>query len=145
MTTKLPRVSPTKKEEICRDSQQIAPYSSTELLGTNACEIGRDKAQDVYNNGTTGSHCSAEDIASVSSSGYMSNKGYLKQPHPDTKYLSQLYSLPPAQDFSYYIDQDWLFSQDRDERKTAAFEAAESDQVWSDAQLIDTADVIALP
>uniref|UniRef100_K3YNG8 Uncharacterized protein n=1 Tax=Setaria italica TaxID=4555 RepID=K3YNG8_SETIT len=119
--------------------------SPHELLGTNACEIGRDKPQDVYNNGTTGSHCSAEDIASVSSSGYMSNKGYLKQPHPDTKYLSQLYSLPPAQDFSYYIDQDWLFSQDRDERKTAAFEAAESDQVWSDAQLIDTADVIALP
>jgi hypothetical protein len=142
-TTKLPRVSPTKSEGICRHSEQIA--LSTELLGANACGIGRDKPQDGYNNATTGFHCSEEDVASVASSDYQSNKGYLKQPHPDTKYLSQLYSFPPAQDFSYYIDQDWLFSKDRDERKTAAFEAAESGQVWSDAQLIYTADVIALP
>ncbi|OEL34171.1 hypothetical protein BAE44_0004810 [Dichanthelium oligosanthes] len=144
-TTKLPRVSPTKDEEICWPSQRITPYSSTELLDTNTHEIDRHMPQDGYKNAITSSHCSEEDIASVSSSGYKSNKGYLKQPHPDTKYLSQLYSIPSAPEFLDYINQDWLFSQDCDERKTVAFEAAESDQVWSDAQLIDTADVIALP
>ncbi|CAO2192208.1 unnamed protein product [Urochloa humidicola] len=143
--TKLLRVSPTKAEEICRHSQQITRYSPTELLGTNTCEIAWRNPQDGYNNVITGSNYSEEDVASVSSSDYKRNKCYLKQTHPDTEYLSQLYSIPQAQDFSYYIDQDWLFSQDREERKTAAFEAAESDQVWSDAQLIDTADVIALP
>ncbi|RLN04184.1 hypothetical protein C2845_PM13G23330 [Panicum miliaceum] len=145
MMTKMPRVSPTKDEEICRHSQRITPYSSTELLDTNTHEIGWRKSQDGYNSAITGSRCSEEGVASVSSSGYRSNRGYLEQPHPDTKYLSQLYSIPPAQDFSDFIDQDWLFSQDCEERKTAAFEAAESDQVWSDAQLIDSADVIALP
>ncbi|CAM0144449.1 unnamed protein product [Urochloa decumbens] len=143
--TKLPRVSPTKDEEICRHSQRITSYGSTELLDTNTREIDWHKPQGGYNNASTGSHYSEDDVSSVSSSGYKKNKGHLKQPHPDTKYLSQLYSIPPAQDFSGYIDQDWLFSQDGDGWKTAAFEAAESDQIWSDAQLIDTADVIALP
>lgn len=84
-------------------------------------------------------------MPSVSSSGYESNKGYLKQPHPDNKYLSQLHCLPSTQDFSEYIDQDWLFNVDHVRRKTVTLEAAESRQVWSDAQLIDTADVIAMP
>ncbi|PUZ52333.1 hypothetical protein GQ55_6G261800 [Panicum hallii var. hallii] len=143
--TKISRVAPTKDEEISRHSQRITPYSSTELLDTNTREIGRHKPQDGYNSTIIGSRCSEEDIASVSSSCYRSNKGYLEQAHPDTKYLSQSYSIPPAQDFSDFIDQDWLLSQDCGERKTAAFGAAESDQVWSDAQIIDTADVIALP
>jgi len=140
---KMPRVSPTKDEEICQHSQRITP---TELLDTNTHEIGWHKSQDgYYNSSITGSCCSKEDVASVPSSGYRSNKGYREQPHPDIKYLRQLYSIPPAQDFSDFIDQDWLFSQDCEELKAAAFQAAESDQVWSDAQLIDTADVIALP
>ncbi|CAO2179774.1 unnamed protein product [Urochloa humidicola] len=142
--TKLLR-APTKDEEICRHSQQITPYSSTELFDTNTRETGCCNPKDGYNNVITGSNYSEEDVASVSYSGYKRNKGYLKQTHPDTEYLNQLYSIPPAQDFSYHIDQDWLFSQDREGLKTAAFEAAESDQVWSDAQLIDTADVLALP
>ncbi|KAG2580138.1 hypothetical protein PVAP13_6NG319000 [Panicum virgatum] len=143
--TKMPKASPTKDEEIYRHSQRITPYSSTELPGTNTREIAWPKSQDGYNSAITGSRCSEGDISSVSSSGQRSNKGYREQPHPDTKYLNQLYSIPPAQDFSDFIDQDWLFSQDGEERKTAAFEAAESDQVWSDAQIIDTAGVIALP
>ena len=139
---KMPRVSPTKDEEICQRSQRITP---TELLDTNTHQIGWRESQDGYNSAITASRCSEEDIASVSSSGYRSNKGYREQPHPDIKYLRQLYSIPPAQDFSDFIDQDWLFSQDCEVLKAAAFQAAESDQVWSDAQLIDTADVIALP
>ena len=143
--TKMLKVSPTKDEEICRHSQRITPCSSTELLDTNTHQIGWRKSQDGYNSAITASRCSEEDIASVSSSGYRSNKGYREQPHPDTKYLSQLYSTPPAQDFSGFIDQDWLFSQDCEGRKTAAFDAAESDQVWSDAHITYTAGVIALP
>ncbi|CAO2207359.1 unnamed protein product [Urochloa humidicola] len=132
--TKLPRVSPTKDEEIYRHSQQITPYSSTELFDTNTRETGWCNPQDGYNNVITGTNYSEEDVASVSSSGYKRNKGHLKQTHPDTEYLSQLYTIPPEQDFSYYIDQDWLFSQDREGWKTAAFEAAESDQSPSDTR-----------
>uniref|UniRef100_A0A0A9G3Q4 Uncharacterized protein n=1 Tax=Arundo donax TaxID=35708 RepID=A0A0A9G3Q4_ARUDO len=51
----------------------------------------------------------------------------------------------PAVDFPEYIDQDWLFPEDHVERKRAKSVAAELRQVWSDAQLINTADVVAFP
>ncbi|XP_062191529.1 uncharacterized protein LOC133895316 isoform X2 [Phragmites australis] len=146
-TAKLPRMSPTNltcmDEEILQRSQGITTYSATELVGTNTCNIDQHKPQGSYN--ITGPHYSEEHIASVSPSGYESNKGYLKQPHPDTKYLSQVHSIPSTEDFPEYIDQDWLFPEDHVEWKTAKSEAAESCQVWSDAQLIDTAGVVALP
>ncbi|KAJ1269279.1 hypothetical protein BS78_07G199200 [Paspalum vaginatum] len=148
-TSKLPRMSPTNltcvDEKMSQHPQEIVHYSSIELFEANNCDIGRHDHQDRYNNGITGSRYSEEHVPSVSSSCYESNTGYLKQTHPDTKYLSQVHSIPSPPDFSEYIDQGWLFSEDNIERKTGTFEAAESCQVWSDAQLIGTADVIALP
>ncbi|WVZ92047.1 hypothetical protein U9M48_038144 [Paspalum notatum var. saurae] len=148
-TSKLPRMSPTNltcaDEKMSQHPQETAHYSSTELVGANNCDIGLHEHQERYNNGITDSRYSEEHAPSVSSSCYESNAGYPKQTHPDTKYLSQVHSIPSTPDFSEYIDQGWLFSEDNVERKTERFEAAESCQVWSDAQLIGTADVIALP
>jgi hypothetical protein len=146
-TSKLPRMSPVTCVN-CKTSphsQRIAPYSSPELVAVNAQEVDRHKPQDGYSNGTTASHYLEQQKVSVSSSVCDNNEGYHKPPHPDTKYLSQVQSIPPWDDVSECINQDWLFSEDRVEREAASFEAAESHQVWSDAQLIDTADVVALP
>lgn len=130
----------------CLNEQKFASdISKMKDFYPNSSPHGQHEFQHSYNNGITGSRYSEEQMPSVSSSGYESNKGYLKQPHPDTKYLSQVHCIPSTQDFSEYIDQDWLFSVDHVRRKTVALEAVESRQVWSDAQLIDTADVIAMP
>ncbi|XP_066352009.1 uncharacterized protein [Miscanthus floridulus] len=148
-TSKLPMTSLSSltcvDEKISQHPQWITHQSSTELAGVNTCDLGQHECRHSYNNGITGSRYSEEQMPSVSSSGYESNKGYLKQPHPDTKYLSQVHCIPSTQDFSEYIDQDWLFSVDHVRWKTVTLEAVESRQVWSDAQLIDTADVIAMP
>jgi hypothetical protein len=146
-TTKLPRMSPITcvNGKTSSHFQRIAPYSSMELVAANAQEVDRHKPQDGHSNGTTGSHYLEQQKVSVSSSVCNSDEGYLKPPHPDTKYLSQVQSIPPRGDVSECINQDWLFSEDRVEREAASFEAAESHQVWSDAQLIDTANVVALP
>lgn len=130
----------------CLNEQKSASYiKKMEDFDPNSSPHGQHACQHSYNNGITGSRYSEEQMPSVSSSSYESNKGYLKQPHPDTKYLSQLHCIPSTQDFSEYIDQDWLFNVDHVRRRTVTHEAAESRQVWSDAQLIDTADVIAMP
>jgi hypothetical protein len=132
-------------KKISQHAQWITRHSSTKLIGLNTCDIGQHECQHSYNNGVTGSRYSEEQMPSVSSSGYESSKAYLKQPHPDINYLSQVHCIPSTQDFSEYIDQDWLFSVDHVWQKTVTFKTAESRQVWSDAQLIDTADVIAMP
>ncbi|KAK3123922.1 hypothetical protein QOZ80_8AG0638030 [Eleusine coracana subsp. coracana] len=148
-TTKLPRMSPTNITRVngktSPHTQEIAPYSSTELVGANTQEVDWHKPQGGYSNGITGSRYLEQQKVSVSSSVYDTNEGYLKPPHPDTKYLSQVESVPPREDISECIDQDWLFPEDHVERKTATFEAAESHQVWSGVQLVDTAGVVALP
>ncbi|CAD6245933.1 unnamed protein product [Miscanthus lutarioriparius] len=105
----------------------------------NSSPHGQHECQHSYNNGITGSRYLDDQMPSVTSSGYES------KPHPDTKYLSQVHCIPSTHDFSEYIDQDWLFSVDHVRQKTVTFEAVEPRQVWTDAQLIDTADVIAMP
>ncbi|CAJ2677486.1 unnamed protein product [Trifolium pratense] len=67
-----------------------------------------------------------------------------KPSHPDTKYLSRIYSVPKVE-WSDLDDQEWLF--DRQERKPAvkSSEAGETPQVWAEAVHIEPADVYALP
>ncbi|KAJ1407289.1 hypothetical protein SESBI_24391 [Sesbania bispinosa] len=70
-----------------------------------------------------------------------------KPPHPDTKYLSQVYSVPKVE-WSEFDDQEWLFgSSIAQERKPVveSSEAGEIPQVWAEALHIEPADVFALP
>jgi hypothetical protein len=70
-----------------------------------------------------------------------------KPSHPDTKYLSRIYSIPKVE-WSDLDDQEWLFdSSISQERKPAvkSSEAGETPQVWAEVVHIEPADVYALP
>nr|XP_010905145.1 myb-like protein X [Elaeis guineensis] len=73
-------------------------------------------------------------------------KAPLKPAHPDSKYLSQIYSLPKMEEWPDSDDQEWLFSSDHGRpNPKMKFEAHETPQVWAQALRIEPADVIALP
>uniref|UniRef100_A0A0E0LX41 Uncharacterized protein n=1 Tax=Oryza punctata TaxID=4537 RepID=A0A0E0LX41_ORYPU len=159
---KLPRISPTDPRangEIL-DHSQGSGLSSP--VGTNTYKEDRfqdskecynngvtgsrfQDSKECYNNGVTGSHHLKEPKTSVSSSNQKSNQVSLKPPHPDDKYLSQVYSIPAMDDWSECIDQGWLLSRGSVDWKSEILEAAESPRVWAEARPIDSADVVALP
>lgn len=65
-----------------------------------------------------------------------------KPPHPDTKYLNQILSVPKLDQWCGFDDQEWLFSR-KDSKKTRMEE--HQVQVWSEAKHIESVDVCALP
>lgn len=72
-----------------------------------------------------------------------------KPPHPDSKYLSEILSIPQMADMTDFDDdQDWLFSSNAPESKKPKVGAPDVDmtpQVWAEAMQIETADVYVLP
>lgn len=71
-----------------------------------------------------------------------------KPPHPDSKYLSQVLSVPKMEEWSDFDDQEWLFSNSmsKSERPKVGFsEGDETALVWAEALQVDSADVCALP
>lgn len=71
-----------------------------------------------------------------------------KQPHPDSKYLSQILSVPKIEECSNFDDQEWLFSSKNLQSKTMEVGSLGFDgtmQVWAEALPIKSADVSALP
>ncbi|KAI3826621.1 hypothetical protein L1987_00670 [Smallanthus sonchifolius] len=68
-----------------------------------------------------------------------------KPPHPDTKYLTQILSVPKLDQWCGTDDQEWLFSS----RAGPTSKKPPTDeldiQVWSEAKHIESADVCALP
>ncbi|XP_006659595.1 glutamic acid-rich protein-like [Oryza brachyantha] len=146
---KLPRISPTipcASDEILEHSHGSRPSSSTVPVGANTSEADRfQDSKECCNNDVTGSHHLKEPKTSISSSNCGSSPVSLKPPHPDAMYLNQVYSIPAMDDFSECIDQDWLLSRCSVDRKSEILEAAQPSQVWAEARLIDSADVVALP
>ncbi|XP_065862747.1 uncharacterized protein [Euphorbia lathyris] len=71
-----------------------------------------------------------------------------KLPHPDSKRLSELLTLPKMEDYSDFDDQDWLFhgtdSQSK-KPKVGSFGMDEIPLVWSEALQIEPVDICALP
>ncbi|CAN4107170.1 unnamed protein product [Withania somnifera] len=68
--------------------------------------------------------------------------------HPDSKYLSQILSVPKMDDRSGLDDQEWLSGSKRTPPKSAEMspdEVSKEHCVWSEALQIDSADVCALP
>lgn len=75
-------------------------------------------------------------------------KASVRPPHPDSKYLSQIHSVPKMEEWSDYDDQDWLFSSDASRPKRPKVEASVVEEiplVWAEAQQIGSADICALP
>ncbi|CBI40883.3 unnamed protein product, partial [Vitis vinifera] len=71
-----------------------------------------------------------------------------KQPHPDSKYLSQILSVPKIEECSNFDDQEWLFSSKNPQSKNMEVGSLGFDgtmQVWAEALPIKSADVSALP
>ncbi|XP_020226353.1 nipped-B-like protein B [Cajanus cajan] len=71
-----------------------------------------------------------------------------KPPHPDTKYISQVYSVPKTDGWSDFDDQQWLLgSSSSQERKSVvkSLEVGDTLQVWAEAVHIEPADIFALP
>ncbi|KAJ8541948.1 hypothetical protein K7X08_016814 [Anisodus acutangulus] len=71
-----------------------------------------------------------------------------KRPHPDSKYLIQILSVPKMDDWSGFDDQEWLLGSKRTLAKDAEMcpdEVSKEHCVWSEALQIDPADVCALP
>ncbi|KAL5702887.1 hypothetical protein ACHQM5_028049 [Ranunculus cassubicifolius] len=66
-----------------------------------------------------------------------------RKPHPDTKYLSQILSVPKMDDWSDFDDQEWLFSSQG--KKNSSGMEDDIPQVWDRAMQIDSADLCALP
>ncbi|KAL2332605.1 hypothetical protein Fmac_013818 [Flemingia macrophylla] len=71
-----------------------------------------------------------------------------KPPHPDIKYISQVYSVPKADGWSDFEDQEWLFgSRSSQETKSVvkSSDVGDTVQVWAEAVHIEPADIFALP
>ncbi|CAK9149712.1 unnamed protein product [Ilex paraguariensis] len=70
-----------------------------------------------------------------------------KPPHPDTKYLSHVFSVPNLE-WSDFDDQEWLFSSKYPRSKkpeVVSVSIKKEQQVWAEALQIESADVCALP
>lgn len=72
----------------------------------------------------------------------------MKPPHPDSKYLSQVLSVPEMEEWPDFDDQSWLFHSNESQSKKSNVgfsEIDEAPQVWAEALQIESADVCALP
>ncbi|XWS22339.1 hypothetical protein CRYUN_Cryun29cG0025300 [Craigia yunnanensis] len=72
----------------------------------------------------------------------------MKPPHPDSKYLSQVLSVPKMKEWSDFDDQEWLFHSNESQSKKPKVGFSETDeapQLWAEALRIESADVCALP
>lgn len=71
-----------------------------------------------------------------------------KPPHPDSKYLSEILSIPKMADESNLDDQEWLLGGNGSgskKPKVGSPEIEMTPQVWAEAMQIESLDVYALP
>ncbi|XP_052170227.1 uncharacterized protein LOC127786688 [Diospyros lotus] len=71
-----------------------------------------------------------------------------KLAHRDSKYLSEILSVPKVAEWLDFDDQEWLFSRDnfREEKEKGSRGLVDgTPQVWAEALTIETADITALP
>ncbi|XP_047334087.1 uncharacterized protein LOC124937804 isoform X2 [Impatiens glandulifera] len=72
----------------------------------------------------------------------------IKSPHPDSKYLSQILTVPQIEESLDFDNQEWLFKSNTNLSKKpneASNQAAEASRVWAEALQIESADICALP
>ncbi|VFQ64630.1 unnamed protein product [Cuscuta campestris] len=70
-----------------------------------------------------------------------------KSPHPDTKYLSQILTVPKIEELIDCDDDDneWLFGTKKPSVRKPGVGPNEELQVWSEARHLESADIYALP
>ncbi|KAF7807744.1 myb-like protein X [Senna tora] len=149
--SKLPRSSShpyTENGRILEPCQISIPYASDKMGAASKLKVDNKEGKKngiievqpstILSKKNTTVILPADPVAEASS----------KPPHPDSKYLSQVYSVPKMEEWLDVDNQEWLFgsscSQERKPRVESS-EARESQQVWAEALHIDSADVYALP
>ncbi|KAJ7979182.1 myb-like protein X isoform X2 [Quillaja saponaria] len=151
--SKLPRPSPSshpfiENGRILEHCQTSAP-SATDGQGASTALKVENKERNINgiiearpssgpSSKTTVAAAPADQIAEAS----------VKQPHPDSKYLSQVYLVPKLEGWSDFDDEEWLFgcsSSQLREPQMKSSEVGEVPQVWAEALQIEPADICALP
>ncbi|KAG8481193.1 hypothetical protein CXB51_026006 [Gossypium anomalum] len=147
----LPRTSSSllmdngKTLESCQAPMPLASYSHGAGTGLKV------NAKEHKLNGT-----SEAQVLSVSPATHLSASAQASQmeevckksPHPDSKYLSQVLSVPEMEEWSDFDDQSWLFDSNGSQSKKPKVGFSKIDEaplVWAEAVQIESTDVCALP
>ncbi|CAL4920101.1 unnamed protein product [Urochloa decumbens] len=146
--TKLPRPAlPNNRVENGTASHVAAPLSSVkpEAINTEKAERLHKKEEKFNGNQQAKQQPSVDPVIA-----YENGAPSRKSPHPDCKYLSQIYSIPEAPQMTEWPEhagEDWLFDQGstQSRKSNSEPEADGAPIVWAQALKIDPADVIALP
>lgn len=136
-----------RKLEPCQTAIQFA----SERQGTSS--NGNVGVKEHRINGLRGPEPSNAIITKPSSSTLQvkeNGKASVKPPHPDSKYLSQILSVPKMGEWSDYNDQEWLFNSPCLQSKKPMeachwIEETPQPQVWAEASQIQSVDLFALP
>ncbi|TVU44149.1 hypothetical protein EJB05_03583, partial [Eragrostis curvula] len=150
--TKLPRPGlPNNLVENGTASHVAAPLSSVKPDAMNIEKAERlHKKEEKINGNQEAQRSSVDSGPRDPVKAYENGTPSRKSPHPDCKYLSQIYSIPEAPQMTEWPEhdgEDWLFDKGSTQSRKLNSEP-EADgglQVWSQALKIDPADVIALP
>lgn len=144
--TKLPRPAlPDHRVENGTASHVAAPLSSVKPEAINIEKAERLHKEEKVNGNQKAQQSSVDPVAA-----YENGTPSRKSPHPDCKYLSQIYSIPEASQMTEWPEhegENWLFDQgsSQSRKPKSEPEADGAPQVWAQALKIDPADVIALP
>ncbi|KAK2973601.1 hypothetical protein RJ640_027511 [Escallonia rubra] len=158
---KLPRPtshSLTENDKKLEPYQCSSPFTSDNQEAVNNLKVDKtcDSQRAANNfkvdskerklNGITATH--PLPVSSSKPSSSTGNQASRKSPHPDTKYLSQVLSVPRMDEWSEFDDQDWLFSSKKSPVKKPDVDSVGVKQevrVWAEALQIESVDVFALP
>jgi hypothetical protein len=149
--TKLPR--PALSNNLVENgtaSHAAAPLSSVKRDAMNIEKAERLHKDEKINGNQEVQRSSADSGPRDPVVGYENGTPYRRPPHPDYKYLSQIYSIPEAPQMTEWPEhdgEDWLFDQGSTQSRklNSEPEADGAFQVWAQALKIDPTDVIALP
>ncbi|WVZ61252.1 hypothetical protein U9M48_011156 [Paspalum notatum var. saurae] len=144
--TKLPRPAlPDPRVENGTASHVAAPLSSVKPEAIKIEKAERLHKEEKVNGNQQGQPSVVDPVAA-----YENGMPSRKSPHPDCKYLSQIYSIPEAPQMTEWPEHEgegWLFDQGSSQSKKPKSEPVDdaAPQVWAQALRIDPADVVALP
>ncbi|KAJ1292725.1 hypothetical protein BS78_01G012200 [Paspalum vaginatum] len=144
--TKLPRPAlPEHRVENGTASHVAAPLSSVKPEAIKIEKAERLHKEEKVNGKQQAQPSSVDPVAA-----YENGTPSRKSPHPDCKYLSQIYSIPEAPQMTEWPEHEgegWLFDQGSSQSRKPNSEPVgdAAPQVWAQALKIDPADVVALP
>lgn len=149
---KLPRSAPSSHQHVengrtLRSCHVATGYSSIKLGTAKHIDVERVSENKECKINDIEGPPSMDDLRPlVALESSLNGKASVKPPHPDTKFLSHIYSIPKMEEWSEYDDQYWLLGSDpRCPKPRARFEAEETSHVWAEGLQIESSDVFALP